>query len=328
MDMNNTEFIALPGRQEVIVTRMIHAPREVVFKTVTDPLLVPRWWGPRRLTTTVHKMTVMPGGMWRFLQRDKEGKEFGFHGVYHDVIIPERLVYTMEYEGMPGHATFIIDDFIDKNGMTIMISKTIFQSIEDRDQMIQWQMEEGSTEITDRLNELLAKDDNQNRKEATMTHQEGNGKSISISRVFNAPRERVWQRWTDPEQYMCWWGPKDFTAPYAKFDLRPGGKYLYCMRGPDGKEYWGTGIYKEIIEKNRLVYTDSFADEYGNVVASSYYGLGSDLPMEMEVELTLEDLDGKTRMTLEHCGIPDGEMAEQTKAGWNESFDKLAECLS
>jgi uncharacterized protein YndB with AHSA1/START domain len=160
-----------------------------------------------------------------------------------------------------------------------------------------------------------------------MIHHEENGKSITITRVFNAPRELVWQRWIDPDQYMCWWGPKDFTALYAKFDLRPGGKYLYCMRDPDGKEYWGTGIYKEIIEQNRLVYTDSFADEHGNVVPSSYYGLGSDLPMEMEVELTLEDLDGKTRMTLEHCGIPEGDIAEQTKASWNESLDKLAECL-
>jgi uncharacterized protein YndB with AHSA1/START domain len=155
--MGNTEFYAPPGKQEVIVTRMIHAPREVVYKTVTDPLLVPRWWGPRSLITTVHKMTVMPGGTWRFLQRDNEGIEFGFHGVYHDVIIPERLVYTMEYEGMPGHATFVIDNFVEKNGMTIITSKTIFQSIQDHDQMLQWKMEEGSTEMTDRLNELLLK---------------------------------------------------------------------------------------------------------------------------------------------------------------------------
>jgi uncharacterized protein YndB with AHSA1/START domain len=160
-----------------------------------------------------------------------------------------------------------------------------------------------------------------------MIHHEENSKSITITRVFNTPRELVWRRWTDPDQYTGWWGPKDFTAPYAKFDLRPGGKYLYCMRRTDGKEYWGTGIYKEVIETNRLVYTDSFADEHGNVVPGSYYGMESTLPVEMEVELTLEDLDGKTRMTLEHYGIPEGEMAEQTKAGWNESFDKLAECL-
>jgi uncharacterized protein YndB with AHSA1/START domain len=99
------------------------------------------------------------------------------------------------------------------------------------------------------------------------------------------------------------------------------------MRGPDGKEYWSTGTYKEIIEPNRFVCTDSFADEHGNIVPASYYGMSSDMPMEMEVEVTLEDIGGKTRMTLKHCGFPDREIVEQTKEGWNQSFDKLAECL-
>lgn len=160
-----------------------------------------------------------------------------------------------------------------------------------------------------------------------MTHHEGNGNCITITRVFDASREQVWQRWTEAEKFSCWWGPKDFTAPYTHIDLRIGGKYLYCMRGPDGKDYWGTGIYKEIREPNRLVYTDSFADEHGNVVPATYYDMNSVIPLEMDVELTLEDIDGKTRMILQHCGLPEGEMLELTKAGWNESFDKLAECL-
>jgi uncharacterized protein YndB with AHSA1/START domain len=153
--MAQTILKAPPGRQEVIVNRTINAPREVVFQTVTDPLLVPQWWGPRRLRTKVQKMVVMPGGSWRILQWDDEGKEYGFHGVYHDVVNPERLVYTMEYEGLPGHATLIIDKFIEQDGSTLMTSTTIFQSVEDRDQMLQWGMEEGTTETTIRLNELL-----------------------------------------------------------------------------------------------------------------------------------------------------------------------------
>ena len=324
------EINAPPGSHEFIITRIFNAPRGIVFKTVTDPLLVPQWWGPRWFTTKVIKMVAMPGGTWRYIQTDKEGKEYGFHGVYHDVIIPERLIYTMEYDGMPGHVTLVIDKFTEQDGRTIMTSTTIFQSVEDRDQMLQWGMEEGTTETTNRLNELLSKDNAQERKEEIMTHHssyEGNGKSLTITRIFDAPRERVWQRWTEPEQFSCWWGPKDFTAPYTNMDLRIGGKYLYCMRSPDGKDYWGTGIYKEISEPNRIVYTDSFADEHGNVVSAAYYGMDSEIPLEMEVEVTLEDIGGKTRMTLEHYGFPQGEMHEQAKAGWNESFDKLVECL-
>lgn len=326
--MAKPDIKAPPGKQEVIVTSIYNAPRELVFRTVTDPILVPQWWGPRSTITKVIKMSVTPGGIWRYLQHDQEGKEFGFHGVYHDVVTPERLVYTTEYEGLPGHVALHIDKYTERDGKTICTALTIFQSLEDRDQMLQWGMEDGTIETTTRLNELLAKVREQPRKAEPMTHHEGNGRSVvTITRIFNAPREKVWQRWTDPDEYMCWWGPKDFTAPYAKFDLRKGGKFLSCMRGPDGKEYWDTGIYKEIIEPNRIVYTDSFADEHGNVVPASYYGMGSDIPMEMEVEVTLEDIGGKTRLILEHCGLPDGAMLEQTKEGWNQSFDKLAECL-
>lgn len=160
-----------------------------------------------------------------------------------------------------------------------------------------------------------------------MTHHEGHKGSLIITRIFDIQRERMWRYWTEAEKLSCWWGPKDFTAPYTQIDLRIGGKYLYCMRGPDGKDYWGTGIYKEISEPNRIVYSDSFADEHGNVVPATYYGMTSELPLEMEVYLTLEDIGDKTRMTLEHCGLPEGEMLEMTKIGWNESFDKLVECL-
>jgi uncharacterized protein YndB with AHSA1/START domain len=176
------------------------------------------------------------------------------------------------------------------------------------------------------LNELLA-DKAKERKDITMTHHDGNGNNITITRLFNAPREKVWKQWTDPDQFMCWWGPKDFIAPYAKIDLHKGGRYLNCMRGPDGKEYWTTGTFKEIIEQKRILYTDSFADQYGNIVPASYFGMPADIPMELEVELTFEDVGGKTRMILEHCGLPEGEQAELTKQGWNESFDKLDECL-
>ena len=325
--MAQTEIIAEPGSQEVIVTRMLNASREVVFKTVTDPLLVPHWWGPRRLTTQVIKMSVMPGGTWHFRQWDKEGKEYGFHGVYHDVVIPERLVYTMEYEGTPGHVTLNTDKFMERDGKTIMTAITQFESVEDRDQKLQWGMQEGATEITDRLNELFAGRMIEEEKETIMERERENGECITITRIFDAPREHVWERWTDPSQFMCWWGPKDFTSPYAKFDLRTGGKYLSCMRGPDGKEYWDTGTFEEISELNRLVYTDSFADEHGNIVPPSYYGMGSDTPIEVAVQVTLEDLGGKTLLTLEHCGMPGGEMIEQATEGWNQSLDKLAECL-
>jgi uncharacterized protein YndB with AHSA1/START domain len=83
---------------------------------------------------------------------------------------------------------------------------------------------------------------------------------LVITRVFDAPRELVFKMWTEPKRCKKWWGPKVFTSPVVKIDLRVGGRYLNCMRSPEGKDYWSTGIYREIIPMKRLVMTDSFAD--------------------------------------------------------------------
>lgn len=155
---------------------------------------------------------------------------------------------------------------------------------------------------------------------------------LIISRVFDAPRGQVWKAWTEPGQIAKWWGPKNFTAPHITLDLRVGGKNLFCMRGagPDGvvRDYWSTGVYREIVPLKKLVTTDSFADEKGNVVPASHYGMGGDWPLELLVTVTFEEEKAGTRMTLRHAGIPAGEMRDLTAAGWNESFDKLAEALS
>ena len=151
---------------------------------------------------------------------------------------------------------------------------------------------------------------------------------LVITRVFDAPRELVWRAWTEPEQVMRWWGPKGYTSPACEIDLRVGGRYLWCMRSPEGQDLWSTGVYREIVPLERIVCTNSFADENGNVVPASHYGITADLPLELLTTVTFEELDGKTKLTLKHSiPVP---VAEQVGAreGWNESFDKLAESLA
>lgn len=151
-------------------------------------------------------------------------------------------------------------------------------------------------------------------------------RDLIITRTFDAPRDLVWKAWTDPEHVMRWWGPQYFTSPVCKIDLRVGGKYLFCMRAPDGQDYYSTGVYQEIVPPERIVYTDNFADADGNVIPASTYGM-SDEYGETLVTVTFEDAGGKTRMTLRHEGIPAGDMAENTEAGWSTSLDKLADSL-
>jgi uncharacterized protein YndB with AHSA1/START domain len=100
------------------------------------------------------------------------------------------------------------------------------------------------------------------------------------------------------------------------------------MRSPDGQDYWSTGVFREIVPPERLVFTDSFADAEGNVVPGPYYGMGDEWPLEMLVTVTFEELDGKTRLTLRHAGLPAGEPGDMAEAGWKESFDKLAQELA
>jgi len=157
-------------------------------------------------------------------------------------------------------------------------------------------------------------------------------KDVVTERTFDAPVSRVWQAWTDPEQMMRWWGPKDFTAPTIQMDFRVGGKYLFCMRGsigPDApaQDFWSTGTYEEIVPEERLVYTDSFADAVGNVVSPATYGM-PDMPEKLRVTVEfVATEDGKTKMTLTHTGAPAGENADNMLVGWNQSFDKLAQSV-
>jgi uncharacterized protein YndB with AHSA1/START domain len=157
---------------------------------------------------------------------------------------------------------------------------------------------------------------------------------LVIVRIFDAPRAFVWKAWTDPHHLRRWWGPKDFTAPVCKMDLRIGGTYLFCMRSNEGQEFWSSGTYKEIVEQERIVYTDNFADENGNIVPASHYGIPGDWPEQLLVTITFENIDSlpnsnsiRTKMTLTHVGLPAGQIEGLTGAGWNESFDKLAESL-
>ena len=150
---------------------------------------------------------------------------------------------------------------------------------------------------------------------------------IVINRVFNLPVSVVWLAWTDAEYFKKWWGPRGFTCPSSKMEARVGGKYLNCMRGPDGKEYWSTGVVKELIPERKLVVTDSFSDDKGNIKPASEYGMTGNWPKELLITVYLEEADGATKMKLKHQGIPN-EMREDCIKGWNESFDKLEENIT
>ena len=152
--------------------------------------------------------------------------------------------------------------------------------------------------------------------------------SVVIERVFNAPIELVWQMWTDPEHFARWYGPTGATIPVATIDATVGGTRLICMHvetpmGP--RDMWFTGEHREVTPYMRLVYTESMCNADGNILAPADMGMPESHPTTTEVTVELTDVDGRTRMTMTHAGIPAGSPGEY---GWNMALDKLAALLA
>lgn len=150
------------------------------------------------------------------------------------------------------------------------------------------------------------------------------GNSMVIERTLRASPDLIWRMWTEPEHFAAWYGPEGATIPVATMDVRVGGTRLLCMEmtTPDGTmQMWFTGEYLEVVDHQRLVYTDSLSDEHGNVMSAEQMGMPAGHPTTTEVRLELEPVDDGTRMVLTHVGVP----ADSPGAsGWAMAIAKLA----
>jgi uncharacterized protein YndB with AHSA1/START domain len=143
-------------KREMLMTRIFDAPRELVFTTYTDPKLLPQWWGIGG-TTTVDKMDVRVGGLWRYVQHDDAGNEYAFSGIYQEVVPPELLSYTFEFEAMPGHIMIETIRFEEQDGKTRLTSSAVFETLGDLEGMLKSGAEGGATITWDRLAELISR---------------------------------------------------------------------------------------------------------------------------------------------------------------------------
>jgi len=306
--------LTLPSDTEILITRTFDAPRDLVFKAFTDPVLLPNWWGPRGYETLVDKLDVRPGGVWRFVQLAPDGSEHPFNGVFKEVVPPERLVFTFEYEPYPGHIhteTVLLEE---RDGKTHLTDRLLFENVEDRDGMIKAGMESGMRDSMDRLSEVVLQ----------------GPRDLVITRTFDAPLEMVWKAWTDPEQVMRWWGPKDYTSPMCKIDLREGGQYLFAMRAPDwqgGMEHYTSGIYQKIVPMEVLEFTQIISDKDGNPIDPTQMGIPPGVPEVVRTVVTFESKGDQTEITVSEYNWTGGQMYWYSLRGMSESLDKLAESL-
>ena len=150
---------------------------------------------------------------------------------------------------------------------------------------------------------------------------------IVIERIFDAPIALIWKMWTQAEHFKKWYGPKGVSVPVAEIDARVGGKRRVCMemQTPDGsRKMWTAGEHRVVVPNQRLVYSESPADEKGNLVSPVAIGMPEGYPATTEVSVEMADLDGRTKMVLRHAGMPAGSGAD---SGWQQAFDKLADSI-
>ncbi|HZQ08891.1 MAG TPA: SRPBCC domain-containing protein [Anaerolineae bacterium] len=154
---------------------------------------------------------------------------------------------------------------------------------------------------------------------------------LVVKRIIDAPLELVWQAWTDPQHVMKWWGPKYYTSPSAKIDLREGGKYVFGMRAPQeqgGQDSYTAGVYTKIVPMERLEFTQGLSDEDGNPIDPAQIGMPPDFPKEIRTVVLFKRKGDMTELTITEYGWTPSQMYVYSYAGMQQSIDKMAEALA
>ena len=142
-------------------------------------------------------------------------------------------------------------------------------------------------------------------------------RELVIERIFDAPRQLVFKVWTDPSHLVRWWGPQGFTSTIiGPIDIRPGGAYRIHMRGPEGDDHWSQGVYREVVEPERIVMAGAWTDAQGKPTSP-----------ETLLTVTFEEHQGKTKLTLHQALFASVTARDAHRGGWNSSLDRLAEYL-
>jgi uncharacterized protein YndB with AHSA1/START domain len=151
---------------------------------------------------------------------------------------------------------------------------------------------------------------------------------LVVTRIIDAPVEMVWKAWTEPKEVIRWWGPKHYTSPSCRIDLRVGGKYVFCMRAPrdqGGQDSYTAGVYKRIVPMELLEFTQSLADKDGNPIDPAQLGMPPDFPKELRTVVVFKAKGGMTELTITEYGWTVSQMYVYSYAGLHQSLDKLAE---
>jgi uncharacterized protein YndB with AHSA1/START domain len=288
----------------LIVRRTFDAPRERVWRAFTDADELEQWFVPEGMTAEVRANELEAGGEMAISWTDGEN-HIGNEGYYVDVVENERLVSGGETADGELRLTYEFRD-VDE-GTEVVITQEFPGPVPDG-------AAEGWASMLDALAALL-------RESATAGAEfDPSEYDVTIERTFDAPRERVWAAWTDPEHVAEWWGPEGFTVPDCEMDVRPGGSFSIDMEAPDGTVYPDAGEILEVEEPERLVLVSRALEDEDRTYQ-----------LETRNTVTFEADDDRTHLTLKAEVVSATPAVEEAlggmEVGWTGSFEKLENFL-
>jgi uncharacterized protein YndB with AHSA1/START domain len=286
--------------RELVLTRVIDAPRELVFRMWTDPAHLAKWWGPKALTNPMCEIDPRPGGALRIVMRAPDGTDYPMAGMFREVVAPERLVFTncaLDRDGKVVLDGLTTVTFAEQDGKTKLTVQTRATALVPAAARYLEGMEAGWQQTLDGLEE--------HAREAV-------DRELVVTRVFDAPRDIVFGAWTDSKQAAQWWGPQGFTTISCEMDVRPGGVYRACMRSPEGVRHCRRGIYREVAAPERLVFTYAWEDANGNP------------GHETIVTVTFDNVGGKTGLTLHQAVFETVSARDAHHGGWSSCLERFA----
>ena len=331
--------------RELVGTRLLDAPRDLVFSMFSTSEHLGKWWGPFGFRTTTYEFDFKPGGAWRFVMHGPDGTDYPNRIVFLEIAKPERIVYKNTPETEDGFADFHVTITLAEEGQkTKLVWRMVFVSPEERDAIIKKHgAAEGLTQTISRLEREVAKVADAKASGAKSSGAKASGSSahafvpkrsdLIITWTFDAPRELVFSMWSDANHLRRWWGPKGCTVGFCNMDFRPGGQLLYNLRKADGSEMWGKFVYREILPPERITFVNSFSDPNGAITRAAF---NAKWPLEVLNTLTLSEQFGMTRVTL--LGAPLNATEEEWDVfeamlmslhqGYSGTFEQLAVYLA
>jgi len=309
--------------REIVMSRVLTAPRELVWEAWTNPKHVANWWGPRGFTTTTKRHEFRVGGYWEHVMHGPDGTNYPNKSRFAEIVPLEKIVFSHgggreEGPGATFTATWTFETV--EGNKTRLTGRLVFPTPEARDFVVkEFGAIEGGKQTLERAAEYVA----------------GlQSRPFIISREFAVPRDLMWKVWTEREHFAQWFGPKGIKVTLVQFDLRPGGMTHYNMTTPDGKVMWGKAVYREVVPPTKLVWINSFSDKDAGITR---HPLSKDpWPLQMLTVVTFAEQAGKTTVTVNWLPFDSDDDERQVfdknlasmNQGWGGTFDQLGTYLA